>query len=116
MSKNEHFSRFSNPSNGAKYVPNVIAHIPKVYWIFLGTFTAHKRFINWFQNVQKCEGFGFVKFWLKSDCIIMHIHSPFTANQKMVYFCISSRKQKKGEKEKEMAETGIEPCTSHFSS
>ena len=31
MTKNEHFSRFSNPLNGTKYVPNVIAHIPKDY-------------------------------------------------------------------------------------
>ena len=33
------FLRFSNPLNQFQYMPKVIAHIPKVYWIFLGTLT-----------------------------------------------------------------------------
>ena len=36
MSKNEHFSRFSNPLNGVNYVPKVIAYVPNVYRIFFG--------------------------------------------------------------------------------
>ena len=39
-----HFMIFSKSLNGTKYVPYTILHIPKVYWIFLGTLT---------QGVQK---------------------------------------------------------------
>ena len=37
--KNVQFSRFSNPLNQIQFMPKVIAHVPKVYLIFLGPLT-----------------------------------------------------------------------------